>query len=273
MDPVSHPASRDREHPSELAAAEHAKAPPGASRAPGRSPSEDRLTADVPDGLSRSARGERRELRAQARTRVGEDGYGQQPGIDRTGAADCKRPNGDAARHLDDRQQRVQALQSGALNRHAEHGHGVCAATMPGRAAPPAPAMITSTPRASAPVANSAIQAGVRWADTTCFSWTTPNRSSVSHACCIVSQSDDEPMTTATTGVSMNRKTVILLYATVSGLRVSYTQRKGHACNCEWSCSSIGLCAVTERADTSTSAGGAIRTVHARQRTDRHPSS
>ena len=50
-------------------------------------------------------------------------------------------------------------------------GSIVCAEVMPGRcAAPPAPAMITSMPRDSAPCANSAIQTGVRWAETTCFS-------------------------------------------------------------------------------------------------------
>ena len=47
-------------------------------------------------------------------------------------------------------------------------GSTVCAATMPGRcAAPPAPAMITSRPRSSRADAYSAIQAGVRCADTT----------------------------------------------------------------------------------------------------------
>ena len=57
-------------------------------------------------------------------------------------------------------------------------GSTVCAATMPGRcAAPPAPAMITSMPRPSAPVANSAIQTGVRCADTMCRSCGTPKRS------------------------------------------------------------------------------------------------
>src|SRR6185503_945651 len=70
---------------------------------------------------------------------------------------------------------------------------------MPGRcAAPPAPAMITSIPRSSAPLANSAIHTGVRWAETMCFSCATPKRSRIAAACCIVSQSDDEPMTTAT---------------------------------------------------------------------------
>ena len=72
---------------------------------------------------------------------------------------------------------------------------------MPGRcAAPPAPAMITSTPRPSAPLANSAIQAGVRCADTTWRSCGTPKRSSTSTACFIVSQSEVEPMMTATSG-------------------------------------------------------------------------
>ena len=55
-------------------------------------------------------------------------------------------------------------------------GSTVCAATMPGRcAAPPAPAMITSSPRAAALVAYSAIHAGVRCAETTRHSCGTPN--------------------------------------------------------------------------------------------------
>ena len=46
-------------------------------------------------------------------------------------------------------------------------GSNVCAATMPGRwAAPPAPAMITSMPRGFRRAANSAINSGVRWAET-----------------------------------------------------------------------------------------------------------
>ena len=57
-------------------------------------------------------------------------------------------------------------------------GSIVCAATMPGRcAAPPAPAMITSRPRASASRAYSAIQSGVRCAETTRHSCGTPNAS------------------------------------------------------------------------------------------------
>src|SRR5262245_49233239 len=74
---------------------------------------------------------------------------------------------------------------------------------MPGRwAAPPAPATITSMPRASAPSANSAIHTGVRCAETTCFSYGTANRSSASTAWLIVSQSEVDPMITATRGRS-----------------------------------------------------------------------
>ena len=59
----------------------------------------------------------------------------------------AKRAHRHAARHLHDRQQRIHALQRLALDRHAEHGHSVFAATIPGRcAAPPAPAMITCKP-------------------------------------------------------------------------------------------------------------------------------
>src|SRR5882724_4456756 len=81
-------------------------------------------------------------------------------------------------------------------------GSVVWAAAMPGRwAAPPAPAIITSMPRASAPEANSANQAGVRCAETMRHSCGTPNRVSTSSAWRIVSQSDLLPMITATSGL------------------------------------------------------------------------
>src|SRR5256714_8802311 len=80
-------------------------------------------------------------------------------------------------------------------------GKRVCAATMPGRcAAPPAPAMVTFKPRASACAANSAIHTGVRCAETTRHSCATPNSVSTWAACRIVSQSDVLPMMTATSG-------------------------------------------------------------------------
>ena len=77
---------------------------------------------------------------------------------------------------------------------------------MPGRwAAPPAPAMITSSPRASAVGGVLAIQSGVRWAETTRHSCGTPNRVSISSAWRIVSQSDLLPMMTPTSGFSLSR--------------------------------------------------------------------
>ncbi len=80
-------------------------------------------------------------------------------------------------------------------------GSSVWPAVMPGRcAAPPAPAMITSSPRASACTAYSTIQSGVRWAETTRHSCGTPNSWSVSEAAFIVSQSDLLPMMTPTRG-------------------------------------------------------------------------
>ena len=81
-------------------------------------------------------------------------------------------------------------------------GRRVWAAIMPGRwAAPPAPAMMTSSPRPSASAAYSASQRGVRWAETIRHSWGTSNCSRTSLTCCMVSQSDLLPMTTPTRGL------------------------------------------------------------------------
>src|ERR1700692_1042643 len=60
--------------------------------------------------------------------------------------------------------------------------------------------MITSIPRPSALEASSAINSGVRCADTTRFSCATPKSASISLAARIVSQSDLLPMMTDTTG-------------------------------------------------------------------------
>ena len=62
--------------------------------------------------------------------------------------------------------------------------------------------MIIAMPRASAAAAYSAIRRGVRWAETTRHSCGTPNCSSTSAACRIVSQSDLLPMMTPTSGCS-----------------------------------------------------------------------
>ena len=148
-----------------------------------------------------SARNSRSRV-AQIRPRVREDRHREHARVGRARLADGERADRHAAGHLDDREQRIEPLQRGALHRNAKHGQHACAPRpCPGRcAAPPAPAMITSTPRASAPVANSAIHTGVRCAETMCRSCSTPNCSSTSTACFIVSQSDEEPMMTATSG-------------------------------------------------------------------------
>ena len=66
-------------------------------------------------------------------------------------------------------------------------------------------AITTSIPRPSAPRANSAIQSGVRWAETMWHSWGTPKRVSISSAWPSVSQSDLLPMMTLTRGGSSER--------------------------------------------------------------------
>ena len=80
-------------------------------------------------------------------------------------------------------------------------GTAVLAASMPGRcAAPPAPAMIARRPRAWALAAYSNSTSGVRCAETTFTSCGTPSAWSFSTACCMVSQSEREPITTPTRG-------------------------------------------------------------------------
>ena len=84
-------------------------------------------------------------------------------------------------------------------------GTVVLAASMPGRcAAPPAPAMIALSPRPAAAAAKANISSGMRWALTTFASWATPKRSSTSTALCIVGQSLADPITTATSGTSVD---------------------------------------------------------------------
>ena len=82
-------------------------------------------------------------------------------------------------------------------------GSTVDDAIIPGRwAAPPAAAMITWRPRASAVRAYSNIQSGVRCADTTRTSWAMPSASSVSTAALITRRSLRLPMITPTCGAS-----------------------------------------------------------------------
>ena len=80
-------------------------------------------------------------------------------------------------------------------------GRGVSDAVMPGRcAAPPAPAMITRSPRATAVFAYSYIASGVRCADTTRTSAGTSNSRRTSTAPCMTVRSESLPMITPTSG-------------------------------------------------------------------------
>jgi membrane protease YdiL (CAAX protease family) len=85
-------------------------------------------------------------------------------------------------------------------------GRSVCDAITPARcAAPPAPAMKTSTPRPSADSIYSRSASGVRCALSTRTSQDTPNPSRVLTACSIVSQSDFDPITILTNGCCIAR--------------------------------------------------------------------
>ena len=157
--------------------------------------------------FSRLLLAERAELRAQIGPGIGEDGHRQQAGIRCAGLADGKRAHRNAARHLHDREQRIETLQRGALHRDAEHrDDGMCgdhAGQMRGAAGARDDDFDAASFRARA---NSAIHTGVRCADTICRSCGTPKRSSTSTACLIVSQSDDEPMTTATSDCDIRKR-------------------------------------------------------------------
>ena len=83
-------------------------------------------------------------------------------------------------------------------------GNGVTAASMPGRwAAPPAPAMMTSMPRACASRPYASISSGMRCAETTSASYAMPNSPSAVAAASIVGQSESEPITMPTRGESV----------------------------------------------------------------------
>src|SRR5947199_1875898 len=97
-------------------------------------------------------------------------------------------------------------------------GKIVFAAAIPGRCAdPPAPAMITRMPRFSAASAYSNRRSGVRCAETTRVSLATPRESRICAACCIVSQSDFEPMIIPTSGSGIGILEVIVLQIILVG--------------------------------------------------------
>ena len=113
VDAVAHAPGRDREHAPELAAAQHADGGAG---------QDDAVHGSVSCAHLRGLLGaERAQPLAQLGARRGEDRHRQQAGVGRAGLADRQRADRHAAGHLHDRQQRVEALERGALHRHAEH--------------------------------------------------------------------------------------------------------------------------------------------------------
>ena len=110
--------------------------------------------------------------------------------------ADRQRAHRNAARHLHDGKQRIHAFQR-LRSPPARRAPAAACGPPPFRArcaAPPAPAMITCNPRASAPEAYSAIHCGVRCAETTGFRAPRRNAPAFRRRARIVSQSDLLPM-------------------------------------------------------------------------------
>src|SRR5690348_6780844 len=95
-------------------------------------------------------------------------------------------------------------------------GRTVFDAAMPGRcAAPPAPAMMTSSPRCSADEAYSKSKSGVRCAETTRVSCGMPRLMRMVEACSMVSQSDVEPMMMPTRGLASLRSSWLFMEADI----------------------------------------------------------
>src|SRR5262249_13844929 len=193
VDPIAHPARREREHPPELAAAEDADRGPGEDT--GAHVSLSWSTFRVCS--SRNCRSfSRSGARARARMATARRAAFVAPALP-IASVPTGTPPGICAIESSESRPFSARLSTGT----PRTGSSVCAATIPGRgAAPPAPAMMTSIPRASAEEAYSAMRAGVRWAETTAHSRGTPKRARVSSAWRIVSQSERLPMITATRG-------------------------------------------------------------------------
>ena len=123
---------------------------------------------------------------------------GEQSGVDGAGAADGQRPHRNTGGHLHDGEQAIHAGQGVAFHGHAQHRHAASRRRhMPGRwAAPPAPAMITFSPRSHGRCGHmSASRSGVRWAETMRVSWRIRRARSASRRhVFIVVQSDWLPM-------------------------------------------------------------------------------
>ena len=199
VDAIAQPPRGDGEHAAELAAAEDAD---GRPRAGSRRVTSQRLRARTAH-FARLLLAERpAAARADSGRVVGEDAPRRERGVG--GARPCRWPASPTGTPpgiwtIDSSESRP--LSAWLWTGTPSTGTVVCAATMPGRcAAPPAPAMITSSPRASAargvlghPVAacGAPRRRGTRAARRT---------RQHSAACRIVSQSDWLPMMTPTSG-------------------------------------------------------------------------
>ena len=196
---VAHPLRGLEEHPAELAAADHAERgrrvedrerrrsvmsatrprPSVWSSAERRQRLADRRVASCARIAAASKRGVGRPRRRRWRgcRRGCPSASGRSTGASRPRAGPCSRP--------------ARPGPAGSSD----------AASIPGRcAAPPAPAIMTSSPRPSASRPYSKSRSGVRWAETTRASWGMPSSSRTSTACRSVSQSDRLPITTPTRG-------------------------------------------------------------------------
>jgi hypothetical protein len=194
VDAIAHAARRNGEQASQLTAAEHAER--GTWRDDARHGSCSCRTFCVCS--SRNAFSWARRIR----TSVGEDGDGEQPGIGRPRLADGQRRHRHAARHLHDRQQRVEPLQGGTLHRHAKHRHHRVRrhhARQVRRAAGAGDDHLDAALLRAGGEFGHPHRRAVRRHDVPLVRHAEPLQHVT--ACCIVSQSDVEPMTTATRGL------------------------------------------------------------------------
>ena len=152
-------------------------------------------------------------------------------------------------------------------------GRTVCAATMPGRcAAPPAPAMITSSPRSAAGrrVLGHPRRRAMRRHDRGIRA-ATPNSVRISSACRIVSQSDWLPMMTPTSGRAL-RSCAYFITAGVESVACSHraARRRSSSHRC-MAARGIAARAVACGAAAAAALERALHAVHAAERPARDP--
>jgi hypothetical protein len=135
-----------------------------------------------------------------------EDRDGEQGRVFRARGAAWQRPDGKPPGICTMESRESTPNASPALDRHAQHRQPRVCGDHAGRcAAPPAPAMMTCSPRAAAPLANSAMRSGCD-GTTTWLSCVDAELFQHVGACRRVSQSDWLPMTMATSGAALTRR-------------------------------------------------------------------